>query len=335
MTNLDQIKDIAQRCGDKGVFLSQYPHLFRQARKQGILDSLFELEMENSEVFDPEALTLEQAKAIARTYPNRRSFSRRAKRTYLICRDRDWLDDVCAHMEGEHAFDADTAMEICGRFEHRYQLRRAHPDLDRWLSRAGRQKLAEACFAHMERPRGDFKKLKAWAKQFKTRTEFKTQSPTEWRQLFECITPEQRKDVLAHLPREVNSEPRTKDDIIEMAREFKDHLSFRRIYSALYARARKQGWLEEIFGDKPYQIDANGIKLDKPIKYLRGKEEILAIAEQYKDVAAFRYGYPQLYKRLSESGALEQLLKEKPYRLLEDGRVTELRTRKRSGRRAS
>ena len=98
------------------------------------------------------------------------------------------------------------------------------------------------------------------------------------------------------------------------------------------ARASRGGW-EEIFGDKPYQIDANGIKLDEPIKCpARPEREILAIAEQYKDVAtAFRYGYPQLYKRLSESGALEQLLKEKPYRLLEeDGRVMELRTRKRS-----
>ena len=84
----------------------------------------------------------------------------------------------------------------------------------------------------MERPRGDFKKLKAWAKQFKTRTEFQTQKARpNGANCLSASHPSKRKDVLAHLPREVNSEPRTKDDIIQMAREFKDHLSFRRILS--------------------------------------------------------------------------------------------------------
>ena len=39
--------------------------------------------MDNSEVFDPEALTLEQAKAIARAYPNRRELFSARERNLL------------------------------------------------------------------------------------------------------------------------------------------------------------------------------------------------------------------------------------------------------------
>lgn len=247
----------AQPYSDRLEFLNAKPHLYRQARKQGWLDRLFAQAPEQGEPAPkPERITFEVAQQVARRYRYQSHFSRYAKSVYRVAAEKEWLDDICAHMEPARG-QSWTLREIqteankyASISEFRKASHGAYNKLQRCYAHHKARVYAQAGYSVPKR--FTIEEITELVKASPSRAAFRRTHPRAYRCLIGQST-EIKERVLSHLP-VVRKAPTPLEDLIALAKPYPTIQAFRKDHESHYQRIMRRDWIQTIFGDRPYKM---------------------------------------------------------------------------------
>lgn len=100
----ESIKATAKEYTDLAQFRKDHPGAYSKACKLGIMWNVTK-HMARTAPGAKQQLTIEQAKAIARKYTTKISFSEGDRSTYVLCCRYGWLEEVCEHMVSGYTHD--------------------------------------------------------------------------------------------------------------------------------------------------------------------------------------------------------------------------------------